>query len=283
MPLWSEPDWKSLEPRSQDVVLAVNYFGMRDGTPWKDWHKRVHCILIEDHSQDPFSEWACTSTADFAFASARKTLPIPDGAILWSPRGLKLPSQPIEGDWSGSALKLAAMMYKMEYLRGAGTDELKRKFRDLQLRGEDMMRKSKLSAISPSSFVYVADGAPQAWRDQRLSNARHLLNNLGNIQHIDCMISRWQDGAVPFALPIVFRSRRERDECQALLQQHRIYCPVHWVCRTADAEAVDLSERILSLPVDQRYTETDMDRISEVMLHACSPGRADGSSREARG
>lgn len=280
MPCWSEPYWKSLEPRSEDIVLAVNYFGVRDDAPWKDWRERVRCILLEDHSQDPFSTWAVTSTADFAFASARKTLPIPDGAILWSPRGLKLPSQPVDGDWNGSALKAAAMIYKTEYLRGAGTDEIKRRFRDLQLRGEDLMRKSEISAISPSSFAYVADGVPRAWRNQRSGNARHLLNKLRNVERVDCMIPRWPDEAVPFALPILFRSRRERDECQLLLQQHKIYCPVHWVCKTSDAGALNLSARILSLPIDQRYGDLDMEHIAEALEHGlgasvdASPSRA---------
>jgi hypothetical protein len=280
MPSWSEPDWKSLEPRSRDIVVAVNYFGVRDDAPWKNWRKRVRCILLEDHSQDPFSVWAATSTADFAFASARKTLSIPDGAILWSPQGRKLPSQPVDGDWSGSALKGAAMIYKMEYLRGAGTDELKRRFRELQLRGEDLMRKSDISAISPSSFAYVADGVPRAWRNQRLANARHLLNKLTNVERIDCMTSRWPEGAVPFVLAILFRSRRERDECQFLLQRYKIYCPVHWVCKTSDGAALDLSARILSLPIDQRYGNPDMDRIAEVLEHGlaasveASPRRA---------
>jgi hypothetical protein len=283
MPFWDEPDWKSLEPRSQDIVLAVNYFGVRDGTPWKDWRKRVRCILLEDHSQDPFSEWASASTADFAFASVRKTLPIPDGAILWSPKGLKLPSQPVDGDWDGSALKAAAMLYKMEYLRGAGTDELKRRFRDLQLKGEDLMRKSRISAISSSSFVYVAHGVPQAWRHQRSTNARHLLNKLRHIEHIDCLISGWPDGSVPFALPIRFRSRRERDEGQSLLQQHKVYCPVHWVCYTRDVEALDLSARILSLPTDQRYGERDMELMADVFLgHGPSASMEATSSRAGR-
>jgi len=46
MPFWAEADWKSLEPKSQDIVLAVNYFGVRDGTPWKNWRERVRCILL---------------------------------------------------------------------------------------------------------------------------------------------------------------------------------------------------------------------------------------------
>jgi hypothetical protein len=272
LPSWDEPDWKSLEPRANDIVLAVNYFGVRDGTPWKDWRKRQHCILIEDHSQDPFSQWSLTSSADFSFASARKTLPIADGAILWSPVGLTLPSQPVEGDWGGSNLKLAAMMYKTEYLRGAGTEELKRRFRELQLRGEQLMRKSQISAISPSSLAYVEDGVPRAWRDQRSANARHLLKNLSRIKHSYCMFSDWPEGSVPFSLPIVFRSQHERDACQSLLQQCRVYCPVHWVCQTTDTDALDLSARILSLPVDQRYTEKDMERIVEGMRHVVSVG-----------
>ena len=267
LPHWDEPEWKSLDPMPQDIVLTVNYFGMRDQAPWKDWQERVHCVLLEDHSQDPFSRWAATSTADFAFSSARKTLPIPDGAILWSPTGRKLPSPPDGGDWSGSALKGAAMIYKMEYLRGAGTDELKRRFRDLQLRGEDLMRKTEISAISPGSFAFIADGVPQAWRDQRLANCRHLLSRLRGVERVDCMVRRWPEGAVPFAVPILFSSRGERDECQALLQRHDIYCPVHWICNTSDADALDLSARILSLPVDQRYGNPDVDRVADVLEH----------------
>jgi hypothetical protein len=280
-PSRAEPDWKSLHPKGHDLVLAVNYFGVRDGTPWQTWRERHRCILIEDHSQDPFSQWASRSSADFAFASIRKTLPVADGAILWSPMGLALPSHPAEGDWSGSALKLAAMIYKTEYLRGAGTEELKKRFRDLQLKGEGIMRKSQISAISPSSLAYVVDGVPQAWRNRRLANARHLRKNLTRVERADCMFSAWPDGAVPFALPIVLRSQRERDDCQSQLQQRRVYCPVHWVCRTTDTEALDLSARILSLPVDQRYTERDVERIVEVMLHAGPTGSLRQDNREA--
>ncbi len=266
MPSWAAPDWKSLEPKPDDIVLAVNYFGVRHRNPWDEWRKRVSCQLLEDHSQDPFSAWASTSDADFAFASARKTLPIPDGAILWSPRGLKLPSQPTDGDWHGSDLKAAAMVYKTEYLLGGGSFELKQRYRQLQLIGEDLMRQSKISAISPYSFACAADGAPQAWRNRRTDNARHLSNRLRGIEHFDCLMSRWPGGAAPFALPVLFASQRERDECQLMLQKNRVYCPVHWVCKTNNTEALDLSARMLSLPIDQRYEQRDMDIIAGALL-----------------
>jgi hypothetical protein len=62
--------------------------------------------------------------------------------------------------------------------------------------------------------------------------------------------------------PFCFSTQQERDEC---LQESDIYCPVHWVVQTVDQDAISLSERMLSLPVDQRYSEADMNRIVEVL------------------
>jgi len=266
LPTLPEPDWKSLRPKALDIVLAVNYFGVREAEPWRLWRQKNDCILLEDHSQDPFSEWAVSSTADFAFASLRKTLPIADGAILWSPQGRGLPKQPPDGDWNGVALKLAAMMLKREYLSGCGDAALKAQFRDFQLRGEAIYRTSRISAISPPSAGYLANGAPKEWRTRRLENARHLIGQLPGARDQQLLFEKFADGGVPFAVPILLATEAEREATQLLLQRHRIYCPVHWVCRTDDLEAVALSRRILSLPVDQRYSSTDVDRIAEVIV-----------------
>lgn len=269
-PEWDQPDWDSLRPNAGDVVLAVNYFGVRTGESWNRWHQDSRCVLLEDHSQDPFSGWAVTSNADFVVVSARKTLPIPDGALLWSPAGRELPTAPADGDWSGVALKAAALTLKAEYLRGNGGPELKATFREFQLRGEQMFRKSRISAISPPSLAYVAAGVPVSWRKQRAKNARYLQATLANATSVKCLFSGWQEGAVPFAFPILFTTEQERDECQSWLRQNHIYCPVHWAVETPDRDALALSKRILSLPVDQRYSESDMDRIVE----AVAAGRA---------
>jgi hypothetical protein len=85
-PCRPEPDWSTLQPANDDVVLAVNYFGIRSGEPWRRWHEKRSCFLLEDHSHDPVSGWALHSRADYAFSSLRKRMPVPDGAILWSPK-----------------------------------------------------------------------------------------------------------------------------------------------------------------------------------------------------
>jgi hypothetical protein len=267
-PRCTEPDWNSLRPEPSDVVLAVNYFGVRSGAHWAEWRQRVPCVLLEDHTQDPFSPWASNSSADYCFASLRKTIPIPDGAILWSPRQLSLPAQPDTRDWSGSALKLAAMFHKAEYLKGKDSASLKERFRTLQREGEAYLRQSQVSAISPYAYAYVSQGIPHAWRQQRLLNTTHLLARLQAWDGGQFAFRSWPDGAVPFALIVVFSSQPIRDSFQSWLQKHNVYCPVHWVCQTTDKRALDLAQRILSLPVDQRYTLEDMDRVANVLsLH----------------
>src|ERR1700681_4870169 len=77
-PSLPEPDWKSLQPDKEDLVLAVNFFGVRDKEPWEHWRSSHDCILLEDHTHDPVSPWALTSNANYAFSSLRKSMPITD-------------------------------------------------------------------------------------------------------------------------------------------------------------------------------------------------------------
>src|ERR1039458_5638988 len=99
------PELSHLYVLPGDMVLAVNYFGVRSGDQWSAWRESTPSVaLIEDHTHDPQSLWARSSRADFAFASLRKTLPLPDGAIAWSPRELSLPEAAPDGPPTGRSL-----------------------------------------------------------------------------------------------------------------------------------------------------------------------------------
>jgi hypothetical protein len=281
-PRWPYPDWDSLRPQAQHFVLAVNYFGIRDGLGWKHWRERNECRLVEDHTQDPFSSWCQDSTADYAFVSLRKTLPVPDGALLWSPRRLALPQLLHAGDWAGSAMKLAAMLRKSQYLDGYGHEHLKTAFRNLQAQGEDRLRHMEVSGISPYSYALLSEGFPVLWRRQRELNARSLSALLVDWNAADLLFRAWPSGSVPFALILVFASRSRRDEFQARMIQKRVYCPVHWICRTQQGHALELSSRILSIPIDHRYDENDMKRLADLILESCSPVTSKAEIKAAR-
>jgi hypothetical protein len=264
-PRWPEPRWESLRPGPRDAVVAVNYFGVRSGDAWQAWRSRTRCVLVEDHAHDPASEWANASEADYAFSSLRKTLPVPDGAILWSPRGLELPDQPAGGA-DGSELKLAAMLLKGEYL-GRGDEALKDRFRRLQLDGEERLAASRVAGASPATREALVRGVPLPWRAKRAENAARLIAGLDGWDAAEPLFETWPADAAPLGAVFVFETSGDRDRIRELLREAGVYCPVHWAdAATSSSERVrELAERILTIPTDWRYGAADMARIASLL------------------
>ncbi len=153
-PLAPAPDFGTLAARPGDTVLAISYFGASDGAAWRAWQEQNPGVrLIEDHSLAPFSQWASNSRADIAFASMRKTLPIPDGA--WLKLAGKKPraaaTRPASDLAPFAAEILAAMALKTSQISCGVCDE--RPYRMMFLKGEEkLFRKRSISRISPYSF-----------------------------------------------------------------------------------------------------------------------------------
>jgi len=272
-PRWPEPRWSTLQPARDDIVLAVNYFGIRSGEPWQHWHESRSCLLLEDHSHDPVSGWALNSRADYAFSSLRKTMPVPDGAILWSPRGHPLPEIADE-DLSGSALKLAAMIWKHEYLEGRAVDVAKPLYRQWQRAGEDAFDSStKISSVSPYSRQYLACGMPVRWRHQRAANVQRLLRQRKASVEAQPLFTSWPTDSVPLAAVFRFTSQIARDSTRKRLEDAGIYCPVHWPAPAHCDQAVrEMAATSLTIPTDHRYGSTDMDRIARVLYNKRNVG-----------
>lgn len=266
-PRWEEPRWETLEAARGELVLGVNYFGARAGTGWEERRDEAGWMLVEDHSHDPFSPWAVGSSADFAFSSLRKTLPVPDGGILWSPRGLDLPPQP-RSTAEGSELKLVAMLLKGRYLDGGGP-ELKERFRRLQLEGEELLAQAAVAAASPAAREAVIGGAPLPWRVRRADNAIHLLGLLAGLDGVEPVFDEWPAGAAPLGVVLVCRSESLRDSVRESLREAGVYCPVHWRVEHPLSERVrDLSSRVFTIPTDWRYDDTDMEQVASLVGEA---------------
>ena len=97
----------------KEAIVISNFFGLNDQS-----HNYLKGTVIEDHSHDLISDWARNSNADWCFASLRKTLPVADGGILWSPKHYNLPRQPRHTE-AGDKLaddRYRAMALKSQYL-----------------------------------------------------------------------------------------------------------------------------------------------------------------------
>jgi hypothetical protein len=271
------PRWASLRTAPGDVVLAQNLFGRDDGEPWAAWiaaHPGV--TVVEDHSHDPLSTWAKTSTAGYAVASLRKTLPLPDGGLLWSPRGRPLP-RPLGPENPGAHLKLAAMLLKSAWLDGRPVP--KDGFRALQRQGEHVLLGGDGPATALTTATLPLLDAPRL-RETSTRNARELVAALPASTPGWRLLTDGPAGAAPFRVQVLCVAETVRDDLLAHLARHHIYAPVHWrqdrgARWSGDDEAADLAARMLTLPADHRCTPADVRRMAAVMrAFALSPAAA---------
>ncbi|MHB8960172.1 MAG: hypothetical protein ACYDAN_11150, partial [Candidatus Limnocylindrales bacterium] len=187
--LWAAPDPRGVPAVEGDVVVVANQLGVRR-RPAVDRPVHRGADLVEDHSHDLGSDWARNSVADYAFASLRKTLPIPDGGVVWSPRGLDLPPEPRTAGGGTAARRLASAIERRHRLGGAVADE--------RLRLRALARVAAAAAgvpatavapsppgspqragISPVSRALVAQMPLRAWRERRRANIERLADAVG--------------------------------------------------------------------------------------------------------
>ena len=266
-PRQSNPQWQTLQPRDKDFVLFANYFGIRKPKEIVDWQNDHPSVtVIEDHTHDPCSKWALESTADYAVSSLRKTIPIPDGAVLWAPIEKVLPEEPEGKSWTGSALKLASMIFKRDCLENAGqTDELFGYQRYLSQQGDELLDESTSNSISPWSREYLRYGISKDWRDQRAENVLNFIKLWNSIEEnssdISLLFQSWPANHCPFNPVLQFKSLKERNDCRAFLITHNIYAPIHWPDQEISVN--DSTEKIflLTIPLDARCNENDIKKI----------------------
>lgn len=264
------PRFDTLRPRAGDAVLAVDLFGRSDPAPWRRWSRRhPDVVLVEDHTHDPLSAWARTSTAPYCLASLRKSLPVPDGAVVWSPGGRPCPA-PEPGDAVAAGWKLEAMRAKTRWLGGADVD--KPAFRALARAGEEAITgcAGPLSAFTARVLPHLDAAGLRARRAANVARAERALRGTRPAATGWAPLALRAPGAVPFGVQVRCRDRPVRDALLAHLHRHAVFAAVHWPQSpdglwSGDVAALALGERLLTLPLDHRYGPDDVDRVVEVL------------------
>lgn len=260
-------DFDQLSLRASDVLLQVNFFGLRSPSrkdPSRDF------VILEDHTHDPWSEWAMNSSADWCVVSLRKTLPVPDGGMLWSPRAhpLPIPVLPKPECMYASLEKLAAMLLKHLYLQGYEIS--KETFRQLQISGERHILAEEISGMSIWTRELLKTFPIGLWRSKRRANHRVFTNALKGIDWLDVLQPSDPSNGVPFSGILVFDSMERRDHVRQCLIAANVYPAVLWplekpVLRGVPQEHIEFSRRMLSIHCDMRYDEIDMQRVAEMI------------------
>jgi hypothetical protein len=266
-PCWPAPPHPQVAFQPGDVLLLVNYFGLRN-------QQAMEAIdlgpaeLVEDHTHDPWSDWAQDSMAAYCIASLRKTLPVPDGAVLWSPCGAPLPeaARTTSVRTEAALKKLAAMCLKRLYLEGQFDDKLL--FRRLQTEGEAGFSGGNASGLSPWAAQLVSRLPWESYRRRRARNHAYLCHALADLDVAEILNGAPQ-GSCPFGVVLKFLSPEARNAMRSKLIASDIYPVIHWPIQSDGSDGMEaasaLSQRLLSLPCDFRYQPSDLSRVVQAV------------------
>jgi len=243
-----------------DVLFRMNFFGIRS---FRD-NSEINVPVIEDHSHNLFSNWASKSNADWCVASLRKTLPVPDGGILWSPQDHQnLPFTLLTDEHKLlSQTRFDAMLLKYNYLERI-SDVDKNKYLKYFKETEITFDRNEISSISNIS-KRIIQNIPKDIDFQKRLNYDYL-KSLLKLTNIEVVKVDKVDN--PFSLVLLFKSKTDRGIFREYLISANIYPAILWVIENVNGnkEIIKFSERMLSIHIDFRYLKKDMIKMSSII------------------
>ncbi|MET8308621.1 hypothetical protein [Micromonospora sp. NPDC005173] len=248
------------QPRAgpSDVVIAVSYFGAPPVLP------ATAAALVVDVTHDPTAPWLDRLRADYLFASLHKTLPLPDGGLLWSGGGRPLPATvpPTDRHLATVSRILAAMCLKAAYLTGAPVR--KEQYLPLYTAGLAELGASTVSGISDFSREALRILPAALLRRRRIENAEELALGLPDLAGVRVHVRT-------FGVVLEFDSAGRRDAVRQGLLGRSVYPAVLWELSPQDVppHQLDLSRRLLHLHTDARWSRDDMRRVAAIVRELC--------------
>lgn len=242
-----------------DLVVLIDYFGWPSCPTLANLLRERGAWVLEDACQAMLTE-GIGRAADFLLMSPRKFVGVPDGGILRSNREeidlSEIPLQPPPGEWWLKAF--SAFAERGEFDRHGGSRAWFERRREAD--AGNPVGPYRMSDLSAALLAHGFDYREIARR--RITNYRLLAERLGDL----ALFPDLPGGIVPIGFPIRLP---ERDQVRKALFRHGIYPPVHWPIEDAVPgrfeESHALAREIMTLPCDQRYDESDMARMAEIV------------------
>jgi len=251
-------DWIS-NINDDDLVVLIDYFGMPvDHDIVKEIKKRGAWI-IEDASQALLSNYT-REHSDFIIFSVRKFIGVPDGGILIINRDIKVPEinlKPPPVNWWLKTFN--SVVLRREFDLHGGDRLWFKLFQEVDAEGP--IGNYSMSELSENIIRYCYNYSRIS--KKRRNNYRYLYNILNEY----CIFSEFHSEFVPLGFPIRLKNR---DEVRKTLFDQQIYPAIHWDIKSLVPnkfkESHKLSNEIMTLPCDQRYSLNDMGRMGGIIL-----------------
>lgn len=245
------------------AVYVMHYFGqLQDQELLAYLQKKKEqygFTIIEDTTHSIFTKRR--TIGDYCICSLRKWFPVMDGGVLYSEKNLgdiPIESIPVKKP----SENLAAMILKNLYIQGKiDCNELYRKIFIEEEEKLDRQRDAfQISEISRALLKYFSVLELAGKRKKNYKELESVLQESG----IEVVLK--QGEFVPLSCPIYIE---RRDTFRRYLAKHQVYCAVHWPLAGTGLEgnrqAKEISEHIISLPIDQRYSSEHMQYLAKLI------------------
>ena len=259
------------EPTPGAAVLIIHYFGWINSASekWCTEGDSGHRV-VEDYSHSFLSDWShdhCGSHSD-VFFSVRKVSPLHLGGWCSALTEIEQPSAEVNLMFWKS---LSARLVKGLYLADPSLPidvSLEDFYLDVFKQVETFWDKNLDEIGIPTiALQFIAGLEWEVIVSRRRKNWNYLDELLKD--KIEPVFSSLPSGITPLGY-VIRLDQKLRDAVRAGLMEKRIYCPVHWPLSHAvnpeQFPAVDhLSRTLLTLPIDQRYGEREMEKIADAL------------------
>lgn len=226
---------RTIFPRN-DFVLYTNYFGCCGG---------IVDELVEDYPNlivDCAQAYYAVPKGRASFSSPRKFLGVPDGGVAYGvyfePHGDKYP--------------LDDSRDRMVHLNLRKNGEIEKGYAAFK-NAEASLDNAEIMRMSPETRRMLGHIDKRRYANIRIVNFAFLDNEL----HTEFQFHRSSDD-----VPMVYPYITEDPQLRSRLIKNKIYVASYW---SGLNNCGNLSERILPLPIDQRYDEMDMRRIVNIL------------------
>jgi hypothetical protein len=252
------------QPPAGSVVVVINYFGWLN--PGLN-ELRNEPFVIEDSCQAILSDWQTSNLQSrYIVLSPRKFGPTAVGGWCNVP-GVNLPSTTSAEMAIDASLK--ARLLRGEYLRHPESSidiEIEKTYLTALESVEHYLDANPTqSGIPEASLKVIAAIDWEFVSNKRRDNWLKLKELLS--EQVEPVFQTLPDSVVPLGFAVRLPNR---DRVRAQLAQHRIFCPVHWplpkqIDRSEFPVSAELSDTLMTLPIDQRYGDEDMIRLAKVV------------------
>lgn len=250
------------------VALTMNFYGSASTV---DAVSRIkcgypECLCIEDFSHCTFSLADIHNPqVDYYITSIRKSIGVCDGAVIISHKALDEKWVEV-GETEFVSARRDCQKLKAQYTYSQRADKKNIFFPELRRQEGELDDFSGVHRISKTGEAMLKTVNGEMIRYARQSNMKHLWELLNGKVEMVPGLERCFEGA-PFSLPILVENR---NEVQKKLAQKGVYAPVLWPvadeARVICPVSAKMADKMLSLPIDQRYYYDDIEDIASIVL-----------------